>query len=517
MSATPGHVRLFSWLRTICFAVVFLEAAQVAWTYGVLHVKKDVVLQSKVRCVDQKDHNQSCIFQNAYLCIQNFMPSVFLLTNESFPEIQVSMWGPWAHVPGQMGVDVHRFATLAELDEACPGNTSRQAKRGLHVLYSVYWHHNWVHATLDGLYPAYVALAKFHRHMENFTSILHLPSKEPYPQKPPMELALRLFGNWGGGGKLMAFPGCHGDCDKVDRLTFLDELIVGVGNSAEMTSTFWLPSSLSFQYWAQGGVLRPFVDRYLSSQGALAVPSSDRVKVLCVSNRRFGPSYWKMLRGSLSRCSEMHKVDCDVLDFDLGLTWKDILRTLSSSKVFVSGLGTALFNAIFLPSGSVTLNLGGMSQDAPGTAAGLPQYGEEFILASHSGMRVLYMPLLWIPAPTEEQTFQLISESVHMVRKGFEMPTKFQDNYSILGRILWDLAQIDLDFKALLSNGQKSGACRTTFPSEIVYESERGTACNVNWPQLRKLKVDYKLREKLNITQDCGDCVVCTACPKPAA
>ena len=449
--------------------------------------------------------------------MQNSVPSVFLLTNESVPEIQVSMWGPWAHVPGQMGIAVRRFPKLAELDEACPGNTSRQSKQGLHVLYSVYWHHNWVHATLDGLYPAYVTLAKFHRHRENFTSILHLPSMDPSPQKPIMELALRLFGNWGGAGKLMAFPTCHGDCEKVDRLTFLEELIVGVGNSAEMTSTFSLPSSLSFQYWAQGGVLRPFVNRYLSSQAALTVPSSDRVKVLCVGNRRFGPPYWKMLRGSLARCSELLRVDCDVLDFDLGLTWKEILQRLSSSKVFVSGLGTALFNAIFLPSGSVTLNLGGMSQDAPGTAAGLPQYGEEFILASHSGMRVVYMPLLWIPAPTEEQTFGLISESVDMVRRGFETPTKFQDNYSILGRIVWDLAQIDRNFQALLLNGQKSGACRTTFPSEIVYESKMGKACNVNSEQLRKLKVDYRLREKLNITQDCGDCVVCTACKKPPA
>lgn len=62
--------------------------------------------------------------------------------------------------------------------------------------------HNWVHAMLDALYQACVALAKFGRHKDNFTSIKfgHHERKDWSLRKDvdsmgrSMENALTLFG-----------------------------------------------------------------------------------------------------------------------------------------------------------------------------------------------------------------------------------------------------------------------------------------------------------------------------------
>eukprot|EP00971_Amphidinium_carterae_P322109 6402742-Amphidinium_carterae.1 len=39
------------------------------------------------------------------------------------------------------------------------------------------WNHNWVHATFDGLYAAFVAACKFHRHRDKYLLLLGDPTK----------------------------------------------------------------------------------------------------------------------------------------------------------------------------------------------------------------------------------------------------------------------------------------------------------------------------------------------------
>ena len=528
-----SHLRCQSWLAIL--VVLGLLATSV-----LLPAKKELDLSawgvekkggSTVKCLDQRGQNQSCMFRRAYLCmlpdpIGYDMPALYLLgERHNRTEFSLEMWGAWPQVGGQTHVMVRSFSTLQELVEACPdssnstsesGNRSIHYSAGLHLLYAVWWHHNWVHATLDGLWPAYVALGKFKKHRKNFTSVVFMASHSPeerQERKPEMERALRLFGSWGFDKPMKVFPSCNYEkhlCETMPRLLFVEELIVGSGTQAEFTSSFTLPSSVSLQHSGRkyGGLLKPFVRRYLLSHG-IHKRASDVVRVSGLHNRRFHVQYWEKFQRSLSMCADIPAARCDLVKFDG--TWLQTLQALSATRVLLTGLGTAMFNAIWLPDGSVTINLGGMSQEAPGTLRGFPTYGEEFILASHTGMQVLYNPLEWIMSePSVEQMFYLIKQGVTLVRKGFKIPTRLEEKASIFVKIVFNLVEKDRNFAREIESSQ-TGSCRTTFPSEIVYESEMGKACNVNLTLLRELKRSYELRERLNVTHAC-DCVVCAAC-----
>ena len=483
---------------------------------------------STVKCLDQRGQNQSCMFQRVYLCmLRHDMPALYLLGDRyNQTGFSLQMWGAWPEVGGQTHVMVRSFSSLQELDEACPrsynsasdsGNQSIPYSRGLHLLYAMWWHHNWVHATLDGLWPAYVALGKFKKHMKNFTSIVFMANHSPSERqelKPEMERALRLFASWGSDEPMKVFPSCNYEkhlCEAMPRLLLVEELIVGSGTQSEFTSGFTLRSSVSLQHSGRNyaGLLKPFVERYLLSHGIRQGALEGVVTVSGAGNRRFDASFLKKFQHSLSMCADIPGTRCRLEEFRG--TWLQTLKALSATKVLVTGLGTAMFNAIWLPDGSVTVNLGDMSQEAPGTLRGFPTYGEEFILASHTGMQVLYNPLAWIISkPTAEQMFHLIQEGVSLVRKGFAIPTKHEDQFSIFGKIVLDLAAKDRNFAKEIESS-RTGSCRTVYPSEIVYESQMGQACNLSWTLLRELKVSYQLREELNVSHAC-DCVVCAAC-----
>ena len=181
------------------------------------------------------------------------------------------------------------------------------------------------------------------------------------------------------------------------------------------------------------------------------------------------------------------------MDFGEGYSWNMLEPcpfTLQPPDILFSGLGTgtALFNAIWLLEGSAVINLGGMKQDASGMLRGFPQYGEEFSLAWHRGIKVLYLLLQMVQLnPTAQQLQSQIQEAVRLICAGFEFPTKLEESYSILGRTVHELEQTTTISATSLygddhhdRNSRDKRKCVATFPSEIVYELKISKeTCNI--------------------------------------
>ena len=129
-----------------------------------------------------------------------------------------------------------------------------------------------------------------------------------------------------------------------------------------------------------------------------------------------------------------------------------------------------------------------MKQDAPVMLRGFPQYGEEFILASHRGIKVLYLPLQTVQLnPTAPQLQSQIQEAARLNSAGFEIPTKLEESYLILGRIVHKLEQTNTISATSLygddhhdRNSRDKRKCVATYPSEIVYELKISKeTCNI--------------------------------------
>lgn len=287
-------------------------------------------LRSKIECKDTPGYNQTCLIRNAYLKPEGGdKVTVLVLAGEELPPVLLQSMGV-PEVP--CGLDVRRFLTLDALNAAATQLKPRH-EVGLSLLFGASWHHNWVHAIFDSLYPAFVGLAKFGRHEEAFLPVVRLPDQtdgldcrdrrtQVARLDCAMEEAYRLFGSLGNAeGRLVkrrhssfiyfeehyggvemeqrllqpsgnatdeAVAEIHNVLEWIHNLSALphnfiredsewlrfDELVVGSGHAGEYTSSSSLPGSQSFSLPGQqsADVLVSFRERLYQAHGIVPPP-----------------------------------------------------------------------------------------------------------------------------------------------------------------------------------------------------------------------------------------------------
>jgi hypothetical protein len=348
-----------------------------------------------------------------------------------------------------------------------------------------------------------------------------------------MEEAYRLFGSWGDR---------RGDLVKVYQVqgwVMFEEVVWGSGHAGQIESIMRMPESDTFpDVPPQQTLLRFFVERLYKAHDLLPPEQRDhsyakrqgrKLKAIITGNKRFNQSFTHMLQGAVAYCSSQCKaVNLQFVDWSQIQPFRRQLKRIANTDILLTSIGTAFFFSLLLPDGSVVGNLGALNDRTK-----LPDYGEEFLGLSHSGLGVLHLPLEQViqGGPTLEQLVNFTLRAADLVRSDFAMPRPSLFNLSPFGQIVLNLTrESETSAKGLAGwrrsaerweyNLEDSWACPHRIPSELVFEDTPDLGrCHIEIQKLRALKQAANLTMAVGLPPaiaepgaPCAECVVCTAC-----
>lgn len=519
---------------------------------------------SHVECKGTLGYDQSCIFHCAYLTpdVEGRWVVTLLLENSSnSTEVAISDWDmPAIRVENPVTVQVKRFESKEMLqDYARQWTVSHH--RGLSVLFRALWQDRWAHALFDGLYPAYVALARFGLANHAFTPVAILSN---YTQgfdcrlsesqfmglsgagiytgiACQMEEALRLFGagQEASTAPLLRINELRDDLQGSAML--FDHLVSGSAHLGEYASLVALPGTREVDQRLleesepvpNVDLLGDFADRMYRAHGLASSsrgPGTRQLKVLITGNKRMSPEEVAELTqlAETASAGASKAMDVRFVDWSTVQPFKAQLKLLRETDILVSGIGTALFYSAFLPFGSVCINTGWKD------GASVPTYGEDILGLSNRRTRFLYVPLEKLRRGITSRDVELeIHHAAALISEGKVVPFAPDDNLSIFGRIIRELSlQSERSRRGLQGRGQEDGGflCHQrptgqTSLADLVFERNLDAknllfqldpmtladACQLDIPLLRELKRKYNLTTALGLHGTC-ECVACEAC-----
>lgn len=518
---------------------------------------------SHVECKGTRGYDQSCIFHCAYLTpdVEGRWVVTLLMENSSnSTEVAISDWDmPAIRVEYPLTVQLKRFDSKEMLqDYARQWTVSHH--RGLSVLFRALWQDRWAHALFDGLYPAYVSLARFGLAKHAFTAVAILSN---YTQGVDCRLSESQFMGLSGAGIFTGIA-CHmeealrlfGAGEETSRAPLLrinelredlqgsamlfDHLVSGSAHLGEYASLVALPGTRvevdqrlleESEPVPNVDLLGDFADRMYRAHG-LESPAPRtaraRLKVLITSNKRMSPEEVAEMTQLAETASAGAAMDVRFVDWSTVQLFKAQLELLRETDILVSGIGTALFYSAFLPFGSVCINTGWKDD------ASVPTYGEDILGLSNRRTRFLYVPLEKLRRGiTSKDVEAEIHRAAALISEGKVVPFSPDDNLSIFGRIIRELSlQSERSHRGLQGRGQEDGGflCHQrptgqTSLVDLVFERNLDAknllfqldpmtladACQLDIPLLRELKRKYNLTRALGLHGTC-ECVACEAC-----
>ncbi|OLP85416.1 hypothetical protein AK812_SmicGene33593 [Symbiodinium microadriaticum] len=527
-------------------------------------------LESSYQCQGTPGYDQSCIFRCAYLAPgddKQWVVTLLLLEDGRTQDPAISDWDmPAIRVDNPVSVRVKRFSSATEL-ESHARNMTVNYRPGLSVLFRALWQDRWAHALFDGLYPAFVSLARFglENHvftpvaiMSNYTAGLDCRKLESQAlglsgagiytgTACQMEEAFRLFGGRGKAKQeLLRLSDLWEQLLNAKAALLFDHLVSGSAHMGEYASYVSLPgtkdSSLAEEPSAYGrDIVGEFADRLYLAHGLDAPssktssrPAKQTLKVIITANKRMTPeevTSMKELAQQGVASLRNFSMDVSFVDWSLVQPFRKQLELLQNTDIMVTGIGTAMFYSTLLPFGSVCINTGWKDSSS------MPTYGEEVLGMSNHRSKFLYMPLDrlrdgMVKADIEHQ----IQLAASLITDGFSLPLRSsEENLSIFGRIIHELGQqSDTSRKGLQGREQLDGGflCHQrptgqTSLSDLVFERmvdarnllfqlpgpmQLAEACQIDLEKLRQLKKKYQLLEALGTSDASCECVVCESC-----
>mmetsp|Transcript_12849 Transcript_12849/g.22284 ORF Transcript_12849/g.22284 Transcript_12849/m.22284 type:complete len:593 (-) Transcript_12849:3-1781(-) len=537
---------------------------------GRSHSCEDFV--SHVECKGTRGYDQSCIFHCAYLTpdVEGRWVVTLLMENSSnSTEVDISDWDmPAIRVEFPLTVQVKRFGSKETLQDFARQWTISH-HRGLSVLFRALWQDRWAHALFDGLYPAYVSLARFGLAKHAFTPVAILSnytrgldcrlSESQFMGLSgagiytgiacQMEEALRLFGagQETSTAPLLRINELREDLQGSSML--FDHLVSGSAHLGEYASLLALPgtqTSVDQRLFEESeavpnqDLLGDFADRLYAAHGLRGparspAPSARQLKVLITSNKRMSPEevaeMTQLAETASAGASASAGLDVRFIDWSTIQPFKAQLELLRETDILVSGIGTALFYSAFLPFGSVCINTGWKDE------ASVPTYGEDILGLSNRRTRFLYVPLEKLRRGITAKDVELeIHRAAALISEGKVVPFSPDENLSIFGRIIRELSlQSERSRRGLQGKGQEDGGflCHQrptgqTSLADLVFERNLDAknllfqldpmtladACQLDIPLLRELKRKYNLTKALGLHGSHGscECVACEAC-----
>jgi len=516
--------------------------------------------ESTFYCKDTAAFNQSCIVRNAYLVPGEMGITLHIVGNKFVPKMRMTTYGGEKFGDGKRPT-VKRWKSAQELEEYIA--TQRVFSfEPLTLNVKIRYQFNWAHAFFDGLYPAFIALAKFGRYREPFYTFLdahewdasgatnHKDVRGFYSRQDPcfgnehmsmickVREVVRLFGSLGDPqGEYLTWQvarRCRG------RLFRFKEMVLGAGAHGQRQATIQLSQSLSMKYLNQGKGLLPIFRERLMMAFGLAPPrraSSNQgrdpmrpLQAYIADNERFG-GLFEFARNRLKEFEAWYNSNCRRTKVTL-IKWGNYntfgkqLRMILDTDIWITSVGSAQYYGVLLNDGSVLLQLGYADPDLKK----LPHYGEEFILASNPRIRVVHAPLPQVRRfPSVPELADNLEKAVALIRSDFKVPVENpHEHLSVYARLVMEATRRDPFFKEILTginfdvknpkNGARltpkhTGNCPRKYPAEVIFETVKmKNNCFLKNEVLRPLKLEFNLTTLLEVTPT-GDCVVCLEFP----
>eukprot|EP00045_Choanoeca_perplexa_P009267 m.88392 g.88392 ORF g.88392 m.88392 type:complete len:635 (+) comp14828_c0_seq1:3-1907(+) len=480
-------------------------------------------LQTTVRCKGG-DGNRSCLYENLLYKDNGFV--AVHRGEEPFPaddDIRVNtmgkfgsyFWKPEVANAGNEEEARHHFKQTKQSEAVhivtCPYTT-------LH--FETMWEMNPGHGLWDGLYPAFLAALRFGYGRTPLRLLPTLPSwKGPCP--PGRQLACEsksILETFGGRG-VFRFPVLQQLAASGVPIYF-ERMIVGNGQMAQrwMTPDLTVPGGRSLNgirhfrdrmYWSHNMTYRPWLPKR----------SNTAVRGFVVDNKRYTDDDKANIAEAISILAQE---GITITQLSWGDYWpfEKQLEVLGSSDVYITGPGTGMMLAPFMPDGSVVVNLLGI-EECYGRR--WPNAMEEYMLEGSPFLRGLYYnSSTRLQGLQLDSLLQLFRRAVSLTQTGFEIPVRKQDNLSPEGKLLLaacerapeacttmlrEMNNLDGAPYQCVSDAWVSNAVYEVGGFDESYKHPQGepTACTLPRMQIRQLKRQY-LSDLAPATSYLGDC-----------
>ena len=331
------------------------------------------------------------------------------------------------------------------------------------------------HGLWDGLYPAFLAAVRF-----GYAAVpLRLvPTLEDWkgdcaPNKPLACQAKLIMEQFAGRG-LIRHPILK--AHKAAGVPFyFERLIVGSGQKAQR----WIQTDLSIPGGRSLDGVRRYRDRMFWSHRMMYRPwvakrTKGAIRAFVVDNKRYSASDKAALKQAIERLEE-EGVQVEQMSWAAYWPFVKQLEVLGSSDIYITGPGTGMMLAPFMPDGSVVINLLSQRKCYGRT---WPHPMEEYILEGSPHLRALYYDSKErLTGFTADGLVKLIQQAVNLTRTGFAIPVPKRTNLSPEARVLaeaCDLAPVTCSQMVKEMNGGGPYQCvNDAWFSYPVYEVMR--------------------------------------------
>lgn len=320
-----------------------------------------------------------------------------------------------------------------ELEVRMANSGGLRVERGVHLLFSALWTHNIGHALWDGLYAAWVAAVRLgHGNVDGVLKIVVEQADEAYADGSRLQFD-HIVERFSGEGRYTQLR----ELRAKDGWVRFEVVLAGSGAKGQR----WMNSDLRLPGFEEGAV-RLFRDRMYRGYGiAAARPWTEGrrrtdARAIIVDNKRYTDKERSEM-ASLISVARNHGYNMTYVDWGkLGVQPDNFgahLEVLRDTDVYISGPGTGMMYAPFLPDKAVFVGLGAL---VGSDAARWVTYMEEYVCEGTPYVRALYYPSRLRAGGVRLQVLAgLFDTAVDLTTNGFAEPPEPGVNLSVEGRL----------------------------------------------------------------------------------
>jgi hypothetical protein len=297
------------------------------------------------------------------------------------------------------------------------------------------WTHNIGHALWDGLYAAWVAAVRMgHGEADGVLRLLVDQSDQQDEESEDKRLTFDyILQKFSGEGRYLR----RREMLKMDGWHRFESVIVGSGGKGQR----WMNKHLRLPGWEDGAV-RLFRDRMYRVYGMDGARpwregrARREVNAIIVDNKRYTDKERDAM-DKLVQAATAHGYNLKYVDWgNVGEKPNNFgahLEVLRNTDIYISGPGTGMMYAPFLPDQAVFVALGALNER---NGARWVTYMEEYVCEGTPFIRALYYPSRLRTGGVRLQMLAgLFDTAVDITVEGFEEPPEPGSNLSVEGQI----------------------------------------------------------------------------------
>eukprot|EP00730_Choanoeca_flexa_P008697 TRINITY_DN12524_c0_g4_i10.p1 TRINITY_DN12524_c0_g4~~TRINITY_DN12524_c0_g4_i10.p1 ORF type:complete len:955 (+),score=276.38 TRINITY_DN12524_c0_g4_i10:123-2987(+) len=388
--------------------------------------EKDLI--SRVRCLGPA-FNRSCEFTNLFKDRQGYFT---LHLESSMAEIFRNRHSYSVSLDGKYGHGWSPTQRVYDDIEKLKASITKPVidYKGYGLYFHTMWASNVGHGLWDGLYPAFISLIRFNRHLKPLRLMPSLPEDDGRVCAPPANTkgcqCREIIKKFGRRGMLRLK-----DMDRLvqsGHVLHFEKVIVGSNHMAQriLQADLTLPGAREYDsvslyrkqmFWAHDVPLPPYRPKRPKSE----------LSAIVIDNRRYSKEEKAMFETAIEQLGK-EGLKVEYINYKDFFPFAEQLKLLARTDIYISGPGTGMMLQPFMADGSVMINL----QDI------FKRYGmahvsaeEEYVTESTSYMRGLYYDShIRMDGLQLQEFLRVTREAFELVHAGFDMPVKPRSNLS---------------------------------------------------------------------------------------